>query len=122
MCDVRRVRELAVQCVRARRNAIVTRAPLAKLDADRIGFGASSLVSESAAVAYHKSDDNPYSCGRSVLANLPLSEQDAQEGGWPRERLLEMDARFVSAGERAIARGWNGGRTASARCARLNPP
>jgi hypothetical protein len=46
-----------------------------------------------------KSDSN------SKIKNAPQEPGDEQVGEWPRDRLVRMDARFVDAVERAIARG-----------------
>jgi len=35
---------------------------------------------------YRKSDDNPYECGRLVLANLPFTAHGEQHGDWSRSR------------------------------------
>ena len=56
-------------------------------------------------MAYHKSDDNPFMCGRSVLANAPFEPGDERSGDYTREQLLRMDARFVERMRRAIERG-----------------
>jgi len=39
---------------------------------------------------------------------------DELQGGWPREQLLEMDARFAAALERAFARGLESRESAAA--------
>ena len=43
--------------------------------------------------------------GRSQLATAPCEPGDEQEGTWPRDQLMRMDARFCERLERAIARG-----------------
>ena len=43
----------------------------------------------------------PYLHGR----DTPPQPGDDQDGNWPRERLIRMDARFVERLERAIANG-----------------
>lgn len=56
-------------------------------------------------MAYHKSDDNPFMCGRSVLANAPFEPGDERSGDYTREQLLRMDAKFCERMQRAIERG-----------------
>jgi hypothetical protein len=56
-------------------------------------------------VPYHKSDENPFMCGRSVLANEAFKPGDEVVGDYSRERLIKMDAKFCAAMERAIAHG-----------------
>jgi hypothetical protein len=41
----------------------------------------------------------------SKIKNAPQEPGDEQQGNWPRDQLVRMDARFVHAVERAIARG-----------------
>jgi hypothetical protein len=60
--------------------------------------------SEFPSVPYHKPYQQPCD-GRSILATEPNEPGDEQEGIWPRDQLVRMDARFVHAVERAIARG-----------------
>jgi hypothetical protein len=43
--------------------------------------------------------------GGSLLARAPTEPDDAQQGEWPRKKLLKMDAEFCAAMERAISRG-----------------
>ena len=54
---------------------------------------------------YKKSDTNPFGCGRSVLASAACAPGDEQQGGWPRERLVAMNERFVARVERAFKNG-----------------
>jgi hypothetical protein len=60
--------------------------------------------SEFPRVPYHKRHEQPCD-GRSQLATAPCEPGDEQEGTWPRDQLVRMDARFVRAVERAIANG-----------------
>jgi hypothetical protein len=60
--------------------------------------------SEFPRVPYHKRYQQPCD-GRSQLATAPREPGDEQEGTWARDQLMRMDARFVHAVERAIARG-----------------
>jgi len=53
---------------------------------------------------YRKPGD-PLTSGASKIANSTSEPDDGQNGGWPRERLLAMDRRFVERVERAIAVG-----------------
>jgi hypothetical protein len=46
---------------------------------------------------------DPLTSGASKIANSTSEPDDGQNGGWPRERLLAMDRRFVERVERAIA-------------------
>jgi hypothetical protein len=41
----------------------------------------------------------------SKLKNKPREPDDGQVGGWPRARLLRMDAKFCRTVERAITQG-----------------
>ena len=54
---------------------------------------------------YRRSDDNPYGCGRSVLAMGAFEPGDEIAGGWTRDALVKMNADFIAAMKRAIARG-----------------
>jgi hypothetical protein len=52
----------------------------------------------------HKRDDPP-TFGLSKLQNSATEPGDELQGDYTREQLMRMDARFVHAVERAIARG-----------------
>ena len=43
--------------------------------------------------------------GGSLLLRAPLDPDDGQSGEWSREELMQMDADFCAAVERAIAQG-----------------
>ena len=60
--------------------------------------------SEFPRVPYHKRHEQPCD-GRSQLATAPCEPGDEQQGTWPRDQLMRMDARFCERLERAIARG-----------------
>ena len=66
--------------------------------------GGENLCSEFPRVPYRKRYQQPCD-GRSVLATAPCEPGDEVVGEWSRDRLVRMDARFVDAVERAIARG-----------------
>jgi hypothetical protein len=53
---------------------------------------------------HHKRDELPAS-GRSKIATGEPAHTDGQEGGWSRERLVEMDRAFCRRVERSIAAG-----------------
>ena len=70
----------------------------------RRAYAGGILCSEFPRVPYHKRHEQPCD-GRSVLAIAPCEPGDEIVGEWSRDRLVRMDARFVDAVERAIARG-----------------
>jgi len=75
----------------------------AKLPLTGVGWE-ENLCSEFLRVPYRKRYQQPCD-GRSVLATAPCEPGDEVVGEWSRDRLVRMDARFVDAVERAIARG-----------------
>ena len=77
---------------------------LAKLPSAGVRWGGENLCSEFPRVPYRKRYQQPCD-GRSVLATAPCEPGDEVVGEWSRDRLVRMDARFVDAVERAIARG-----------------
>jgi len=56
-------------------------------------------------IAMYRRRGEPPTNGASKIASGPPEPGDGQEGGWPRERLIAMDAEFCEPLARAIASG-----------------